>query len=138
MDIKDIMLDESGDFMITETGDLKIIEGEKAINESIYRRIKTPEMGYQKWVRYEDGLMLLDKDYGNPVYSYLSSPITSDTADILKKRITNALKGEKRIEVRKLSVEPKLGQLKIDIYVEYIIKGESEIRNLNYTLTNNT
>lgn len=138
MIIKDILLDENGDFEVTETGDFKIVEGESAINESLYRRIKTPALGYQRWVRYEDGLLLLDRGYGNTVFNYLSSPITNTTVERIREGITRAVKAERRIDLRKLSVEPKVGQSKIDIQVEYIIKGESTIRSLNYTLTNET
>jgi phage baseplate assembly protein W len=134
MEIKDILLDENGDFEISETGDLKVVEGEKAINESLYRRIKTPAAGYMRWVRYEDGLALLDKEYGNSLYNYLSSPITNTTVESIREGITSAIAGERRIELIKLSIEPKAGQSKIDVLIDYIIKGESIIRTLNYTL----
>jgi phage baseplate assembly protein W len=136
MEIRDILLDKDGDFEVSETGDLKIVEGEKAINESLYRRIKTPAAGYARWVRYEDGLAMLDKEYGNPLYSYLSSPITNTTIGSIKEAITTAVEGEKRIKLIKLSIEPKAEQSKIDVLIDYIIKGENIIRTLNYTLTN--
>ena len=138
MDIKDIELEDNGDFKITETGDLKIVEGERAINESLYRRIKTPVTGYQRWVRYLNGLFLLDRDYGNPLFNYLSSPITNATVEKIKEGIGSAIARERRIELIKLSIQPNVSQSKIDIQIEYIIKGESEIRSLNYTLTNET
>jgi phage baseplate assembly protein W len=138
MSIVDILLDDNGDFQVTETGDIKVIEGESAVNESLYRRIKTPATGYMRWVRYVDGLKLLDKEYGNSLFSYLSSPITNKTAERMREGITNAIAGDKRIEVKKLSIQPKENQTKIDIHVEYIIKGENEIRNLEYTLTTET
>lgn len=135
MDIKDIELEDDGDFKITETGDLKIVEGERAINESLYRRIKTPVLGYQRWVRYLNGLFLLDGDYGNPLFNYLSSPITNATVEKIREGVESAVVRERRIQLTKLSIQPKASQSKIDIQIEYIIKGESEIRSLNYTLT---
>jgi len=138
MNIKDILLDNNGDLKVTETGDIEIVEGERAVNESLYRRIKTPAMGYMRWVRYVDGLKLLDEEYGNTLFNYLSSPITNTTVEKIREGITSALAEERRIEVIKLSIEPRVGQSKIDIQIDYIVKGERVIRNLNYTLTNET
>lgn len=114
----DIFLNnKTKDIEVTNSGDILTVQDEELLEQAIYNRLKTQVDEYQRYILDKNhNIRQVDKDYGNPVYYYLSS-----TLDIeLKDKLYEYLSQEDRIQITNIDMVQNKGAGEYEIIVEYI------------------
>jgi phage baseplate assembly protein W len=125
----DLSLEPLGDLVVDGYGDLLLNSGDDSIRASLLRRLQTPFSGYRRWVRTVEGLKLIDPDYYSDVFLYLSSSLTDRNMTLIREAISKAVSRDNRINVSSLDVY-KTGDNEVEVRLNYVIKGETELRQL--------
>jgi hypothetical protein len=112
------------DLSVSQSGDLKLVKDQALINQALYNRIMTPPEGYKRiiWVYKTNTLEVLDSEYGNKLYYYLSG----DLAQSAISNLYELLKLEDRIKLKNVSLTSgnRLGEYNINI--EYSLPDNTE------------
>ncbi len=67
----------AGDLKLTPTHDVKTIKGVELVVQSRIRELTTPYGYYARYVEDYEGVKVLDANYGNKAFSYLSEPMNT-------------------------------------------------------------
>ncbi len=106
-------------FTKSKTGNIKIVEGEDAINQSI--KLILSIMRGEK----------VRSDMGSSLYALLFNPISDETAEEIQSVIqTNISRFDNRIFVEEVSVIPNLNQKYYEIVISYRIRPSMSKKNL--------
>lgn len=109
---RDMVLRE-GDIDVSASGTFVTTVDEELLAEAVLRRLMTPPNIYTKWVRrplgQSDELALVDENYENKVFSYLSEPLSATLAEKVRSAILESAQQESRIQV--INVEPVTSRL---------------------------
>lgn len=106
-------------FTKSRTGNIRIVEGEDAINQSI--KLTLSIMSGEK----------VRSDLGSGLYALLFNPISDETSEEIQSIIeTNLSRFDNRIIVERVSVRPNLDQKYYEISVVYRITPSMKKKNM--------
>lgn len=123
----DAVIKPLDDLQVTESGDLAVQTGAESIVDNLLRRMHTPPQGYARWVRDGEALTILDLNYGNVAYLYLSTPLSLDDGGEIKDAIFEAAAQEQRIQVLDVQLTSFDLTGKVTVSLTYRILDNSEI-----------
>ena len=90
----DLFLDESGDLMLGNAGDLFIVHGDECLLQDVRHRL---ESSY--------GDLFSHEGFGSLLFQYLGQADTELNRALIKRSVITALEEEKRINPNKIQVE---------------------------------
>ena len=124
----------SGNLKLTSTGDMALVSGIDLVVQSRIKELMTPIGKYAVVVEDIDGVSILDADYGNPAYSYLSEPTNRIPLQKIADACTDIMLKDARVTYAsaKPNLDPTTGVLLILIDFS-IIDGSTG--NLSVSLT---
>lgn len=121
------------DLSVSSNGDIETITGVESIIENLLRRMTTPINGYARWIRTANGLEIIDEDFGNGAYSFLSTPITKSDPSAIKLAVLTAASQETRIVVNKVEVVTNYKK-GFDLFIDFFIKGNEELQSIQQSI----
>lgn len=133
----DFVIERLGDLATTPQGDLALTTGSDLITQALLRRLYTPTYGYKRWVRTATGMVELDSDYADPIFDYLSTPLTETARLEIERVVRRAASADDRIEVVNTIIEPIDGSAALNtvrLTVLYRIKSEPELLKIQTEL----
>ena len=123
----DALIEPLGDLQVTHTGDLALQTGSESIVDNLLRRMHTPPEGYGRWVRDGDEVTLLDEDYGNPAYLFLSTPFNVNDAFEIRQALRAAAENEPRINIINVQILEVDYRGSITVRITYRILDNAEL-----------
>lgn len=125
----DIYINEIEKDFAVNKGDLALITNVESIQTAIIRRINTSKLQYERYFKTVEGLIVLDSEYGNDAFNYLSSLNNSINREFVFEELQRILKDEQRIELQSI-VFNQTNANKIDITITYLILSNSQLGKL--------
>lgn len=126
----DVLLKANDDFLLTAFGDFQTITGADLVTQALLRRLHTPTNGYKRLVQTANGLEIIDGNYGNATYEYLSAASTPMNVAAVEAALKEAIAAEKRVELIDIKVAQDSSFTLIRAQIRYRILGETELRSL--------
>lgn len=130
----DLVLTSEGDLALTPYGDLKLTRGNNNIVNNLFRRLTTPQGGYERFYFNDSGNYLeYDRGWTDPIINNLSAPATGALANWASERLQELASIDPRIKVMSVTNELTLNTVSLKIF--YTI-NDSAIYEGNVVLPN--
>lgn len=88
----------AGQVLHNDQGDLKLVEGPLLVVQNRVRELMTPYGFYGRYVEDFEGIHLVDGDYGNQSYYYLSEPSNTLPIDQISNECTRIMLKDARVK----------------------------------------
>jgi hypothetical protein len=107
----------AGDLRSNKTGDLTTDSGLQLVIRGRLRELTTPIGQYARYIDDVDGLKLIDIEYGNEAFRYLSEPTNTLPLDRIIESCRTVMLKDIRVESANVSptLDPNTGMLNIKI-----------------------
>lgn len=125
----DIYISEIEKDFAVNKGDLALITNVESIQTAIVRRINTAKLQYERYFKTVEGLIVVDSDYGNDAFNYLSSLNNSINREFVFEELQRIFNDESRIELQSI-VFNETNVNKIDITITYLILSNNQLSKL--------
>jgi len=119
----------SGDLMMTSTGDIALVEGVQLVVQLRIRELTTPLGYFAQVVEDINGVTILDADYGNPTYTYLSEPANTLPLELIAEMCRDIMLKDARIKDARVkpNIDPGTGNLVIQVDFSLIDGTQAEL-----------
>ena len=116
----------AGDLLADKTGDLELIDGTELVVRGRIRELTTPLGLYARYIEDVDGLKIIDAEYGNTAYHYLSEPSNTIPLDKIILACRDTMLKDIRVQTADVipSIDPRTGNINITVNFR-IISGNT-------------
>ena len=125
----DIYIDEIEKDFAVNKGDLALITNVESIQTAIIRRINTSRLQYERYFKTVEGLIVVDSEYGNDAFNYLSALNNSINREFVFEELERILNDERRIQLQDI-IFNETNANKIDITITYVILSNNQLGKL--------
>lgn len=125
----DIYISEIEKDFAVNKGDLALITNVESIQIALIRRINTARLQYERYFKTVEGLIVVDSEYGNDAFNYLSSLNNSVNREFVFEELQRIINDESRIELRDIQFN-ETNINKIDITITYVILSNNQLSKL--------
>lgn len=118
-----------GEDIEVNNGDIKLITGVESIYKSLRRRLYTSKLGFERLLKTTEGLIIVNPEYGNDAFSYLSSLNNDINKDYVLNEIDRIFNDEPRIKLLSATLQESSNN-SIQIEVRYLILSNEKLATL--------
>ena len=124
-----IYIDEIEKDFAVNKGDLALITNVESIQTAIIRRINTSRLQYERYFKTVEGLIVVDSEYGNDAFNYLSALNNSINREFVFEELERILNDERRIQLQDI-IFNETNANKINITITYVILSNNQLGKL--------
>ena len=126
--------DDGGDLIFGLETELESVVGYAELKQAIKRRLLTPKGALTRTIQDYTGVQIINADYGNGAWKYLSEPLSASLPSNIKNEIKICLAKEDRIIVNDITHEivTEQNRLVLRFNIVYSVKASNEIFALSF------
>lgn len=126
--------DNGGDLIFGLESELENVIGYDELRQAIRRRLMTPKGALTRSIQDYTGVQIINSDYGNGAWKYLSEPLTASLPSNIKNEIKTCLAKEDRIVVTDITHEivNQNNRLILRFTIYYSVKASNEVFSLSF------